>query len=415
MAKKLIEKRMTIENHMATILRVVLMTPMGDPMDAGCIWGMPTIFWGGSGIGKTQRISQAADAYNWTSKVVLGAQHPPEDFSGVAMPSKSGGIDIHCVLGAFNRLNKIGEGVLVLDELSNCTPATQGAMLTFLTDRNIGDVDLSPKVRLLAAANYPDIAAGGYGLEPPMANRLLHLDVGSASVDDWTEWYITSAYKQATTPLSDERLIKENWHTNLASVKGLICQFLRANRSHLYAQPAGNDPAGGREWPSGRTWEMAGRVMTACRCLDVSADIERILVGGCVGQGIAVEFSTFCREIDLPDPQDVLENGWEVDTKRLDRTHAVHSSIQAYMGEIINKCESGDQTEVNEAATQAWVRILELFEAKLSDIALKSCETMVNTYHLGASGTAPNVSKAASAVLLRFAKSLVGAFAQGAT
>ena len=49
-------------------------------------------------------------------------------------------------------------------------------MLTVALERMVGRTKLPDAVRIVAAANPPDRAAGGVDLTPPMANRFLHID-----------------------------------------------------------------------------------------------------------------------------------------------------------------------------------------------------------------------------------------------
>src|SRR5205823_11964182 len=60
--------------------------------------------------------------------------------------------------------------------ISTAPPAVQAAMLRIVLERVVGDLELPPGVRVVAAANPPEQAADGWDLAPPLANRLVHLD-----------------------------------------------------------------------------------------------------------------------------------------------------------------------------------------------------------------------------------------------
>ncbi|EUA17503.1 ATPase associated with various cellular activities AAA_5 domain protein [Mycobacterium xenopi 3993] len=49
---------------------------------------------------------------------------------------------------------------------------------------------LPATVRMIAAANPPEQAAGGYDLEPPLSNRFCHVGF-TPSVDEWLDGMAT--------------------------------------------------------------------------------------------------------------------------------------------------------------------------------------------------------------------------------
>jgi len=79
-----------------------------------------------------------------------------------------------------------GGGYLFLDELTTSPPAVQAAMLAVALDLTVGDVQLPKGTRVIAGANPPDCAAGGYELEAPLANRFCHVEF-TPSVDEWLD------------------------------------------------------------------------------------------------------------------------------------------------------------------------------------------------------------------------------------
>ena len=62
------------------------------------------------------------------------------------------------------------------DEVNTASPATQAALLRVCSERVVGDLALPPSTVVLAAANPPSVAADGWELAAPMANRFCHLD-----------------------------------------------------------------------------------------------------------------------------------------------------------------------------------------------------------------------------------------------
>ena len=84
-----------------------------------------------------------------------------------------------------------------------------------------------------------------------------------------------------------------------------------------------NDDVDGRPWPSRRSWDKVSRYMT-----ELDGDSLLSAVMGCVGEGPALEFLHWCRELDLPDPHELLRNpGQFTVPERGDQAYAVLSSV----------------------------------------------------------------------------------------
>ena len=68
-------------------------------------------------------------------------------------------------------------------------------------------------------------------------------------------------------------------------------------------------------------------------------------------------------DADLPDPEDVLDRGWKIDDRRIDRTVAVIDAVTAFV--------LGQRTveEKVRRAAQLWPFVGRLIDAGLSDLA----------------------------------------------
>jgi hypothetical protein len=376
--------RPTVEQWFEELALISLCTPHHEdnPLEATCRWGQPAIFWGGSGIGKSARIKQAAKKAGLTCEVVFPSQRQPEDFSGVLTPNPSSpeGVSIECLLPPIRKLMRNGgNGVLFIDEASNAPPAVQGAMLGMLLDRMVGDNELLPTIRILLAANPPEIAAGGYGLEPPTANRIGHFFVGAPSFEQW-ETYYTNRFATPTPPVNYVGMVREGWSTHAPIMSGTLVGFLKSNGAAKDDQPKAHDPAGGFAWPSGRTWEMAVNAMIARRAIAFPEELDNILVTGFVGEARANEFAVWRREAKLPTPETVLSGGWAHDPRRLDITAAVLATIVPYVG----MKQKGDEREA--AAVATWQLFHRMIQAHAADLAVKPMSAMINKHGLGMTG-----------------------------
>lgn len=403
--EKIVEVEETYEDHLEEIIAIMMMTPQSNPARPDCQWGQPAMFWGGSGIGKSDHMHQAAAYAGVPCEVLFPGQRQPEEFSGVLTPNANvpEGVSIECLLPAVRRLNKLGEGLLFVDEATNAPPAVQGAMLGMLLDRLVGDTKLAPKIRILLAGNPPDISAGGYGFEPPTANRLAHFKLGPPSWESWNKWYMSEENQIKATRQYSEALVAASWPEVYPHVKGMITGFLQRKPDAMYQQPTARDSKGGFQWPSPRTWVKAGRCMATRVTLGLPDELDDIVVGGLVGHGLATEFATWRREANLPTPEQVIAGKWKPDPHRLDIIHAVVGSLVPYVG------LKRDEDTKQKAAIEVWNLFDKLIDLNFADLLVESMKSLVNVYGLGITGKASDdVKKVAKRVIGRTGKTGIG-------
>lgn len=365
-----------------TILSISLVVPMDNPNNKNCRWGLPVMLWGDPGIGKSGRVKEAAETVGLEARTVYPAMHQPEDASGIPIPDGKGGVTVQCMMPAILELNAMKRGVLFIDEISCARPAVQGAFLAILYER----LWLTPGIRVLAAGNPPETAAGGWALSPPMANRLAHLEVNKPTVDEWTSWLLQGPNPHVEDLNDAETAVRNGWGGAISKWKGIATGFHRARSGNtmngatnsqkptLYALPPVGDKNRGRAWPSHRTWEFAVRAAATVDALGNSLvgtpDSRKAvktalhdLVAGCIGEGQAREFLLWAKNADLPHPGDVLRNGWVIRTDRLDITIAVCSSVVNY---VVERTDPKDQEEM---AILAWRFLTQVDTAGLADVA----------------------------------------------
>jgi hypothetical protein len=358
---------------MATLEEVIvtcLMTPRHDPFNPACVWGVPLNIVGKSGGGKSERVAQACRMVELPYQVVFPASKQPEDFGGAPFATEDG-IVIECILPQANKLMNQGRGVLHLDELSTARPAVQAAALGLVNDRRVGDHLLPPQVRVLCAMNPAEYAAGGFILEAPLANRLMHVEYNMPTVDEWVDWLTDSSTQSFQNVSNAENQVRAGWHTHWTKIRGLLAGFMRANGTKLHQQPLPDDPHAGGAWPSPRMWNWAGRAIAASRCLNMPKEIENIIIQGCVGEGILREWSAWIATADLPDPEDMLLKGWKPDKNRLDLTIAAVTSMTAWMKEM---------RDLNRQATlapHAWHLLQRIIDARIPDLAVRPAKALI--------------------------------------
>jgi len=260
---------------------------------------IPVIVWGPPGIGKTARISQLANRLGLPLTTLIASIREPSDF-GFPRVSDDGVLEL-CPPSWVKKLQAQGNAILFLDELSTVPRAVQAPLLRIIQEKVVGDEQLPNGVAVVAAANPPAQAAGGWLLAPPLANRLLHLEA-TADVDEWAQWAIMQSEMHA-----------------------LVAAFLKTQPELLFKMP--EDPhKASMAWPSPRSWDSGAHVAAGFRDKE-----EQILAfTAAVGEVAALTFGEWYDARDIPDPETLLANPDDfTPPMRMDRQYAVLTSVAA--------------------------------------------------------------------------------------
>lgn len=279
---------------------------------------VPVLVWGDPGAGKTAAINALVRAMGCHLETVLASLREPSDFSGLPVVVDG---DVRMAPPDWaRRLAGRTDAVCFFDEISTAPPSTQRALLRVIHERVVGDLALGAEVRMVAAANPAEVAAGGWDLTPPLANRFLHLD--------WkVDPAVVATGMTGRWPDPQPLVIDPLWPSNLTYHAAVVSGFLSARPELAHQLP--NDPSSaGRGWPSPRSWEAVVRVLAACEGTGISTEARLGLVAGLVGDGPAIEFARFERDLDLPDPERLLADP-ESYTRptRDDQVHAVIAAV----------------------------------------------------------------------------------------
>ena len=288
--------------------------------------GIPTVLWGDPGEGKTSVIEATAAGLGYHLEVVIASLREPADFAGLPVPDLAGRrMWLAPPDWAVRLVEAAAAGrrpAVFFDEISCAAPATQAALLRVCCDRVVGDLVLPAETVVLAAANPPSLAADGWDLAPPMANRFCHLDwrlPASVVADGFLD-----AFPDPVLPTLPAEMGGE-----LRRAKALVGGYLRARPTDVSVVPT--DPAaGGRAFPTPRSWEYAARLLAACTATGAGEDIRRRLIGGVVGDGAGLQFLHYLQALDLPDPEGALADPAALELpERGDQAYAVLSGIVA--------------------------------------------------------------------------------------
>lgn len=357
-------------------IHAALLVPLDDPNNRFCRWGLPLLIWGLPGIGKSERVVVGGMKAGLTTRQIYAPRFMPDDPSGVCTPDGKGDVRIVCTMTAVRELKEIGSGVLFIDELSSSKEATQAAFLGVVLDRDVAGETMSGRIRILAAANPPEIAANGRELMSAFSNRLCHIHLEPPSADEWGEWLLKGSPKTFLEVGQGEELIKEKWDYEWGRTRAIFATGLRRNSALLHALPSEDSGKRGTAWPSPRTWEFAARAYTTCRILGYKDGIVDVLLEGCVGEAAAAELITWIMEQDLPEPEAVLKNGFTPDPHRIDRAFIVYQSVTEF---VVNQ---KDVATKNAMGVRLWELFTEADQAGILDTVI-DCIKLAVSKNLG--------------------------------
>lgn len=256
-------------------MRTIKPTDLVKELRANAMARIPSMIWGGPGLGKSQIVYQLANSMDAKLFELRANLFDPVDVrGGLKVVEQADGTykTRYGVPEDYPDSNYQGAVVLLIDELPNAPKATQNALLQLTLDRKIGTYELPINTIIIAAGNRAQDRAAVHEMPTPVKNRFAHYEL-EANIDDWCKWALTN------------------------DIDPSIVGFLRYRPSLLHAIDSTQNA-----FPSPRAWEMLNRKLpfmedTFYGCASV------------VGDGPAGEYIAF-KSIyqDLPDIDQLLAN-----------------------------------------------------------------------------------------------------------
>lgn len=281
----------------------------------------PVIIWGRPGQGKSSVIDAMAAFYRMHIETLIASTFEPADFGGLPVVDNVTGTVRRAAFGWAQRLADAKTGIAFYDEISTAPPAVQAALLRPVLTNVVGDLDMGPGIVSIAAANPPDMAADGWDLAPPMANRFVHLD-WELDVNTVREGF-TVGWPMVQFPVVDPVALVQM----KKEVKIALGVFLATNGDLLTKMPDSSEESG-RAFPTPRSWEVAAELLATARVANVGSTVEALLVTGCVGGPAGQTFLHYLDNLDLPDPEELLKDPskFVVPSDRGDKVFAIAAS-----------------------------------------------------------------------------------------
>lgn len=260
--------------------------------------GIPVLLWGDPGTGKTHTIEAFAHQAGWETVSVIASIHDPTDFAGLPVRTDAG---VVFEPPAWARRTAAGAGVSLVffDEVNTAVPATQNALMRVVLEGRVGDLHLGEGVRFAAAANPPEHNSAAWDLSAPLANRFAHLE-WPVSYRDWKAGYLGGWPDPEPLDIDADAV---DAHV-LEMVKWMQASFLATRPALVCEVPEGATNM--RGWPSPRSWERLAECLAIADTAQTSAEVRLLVASALVGDGAAAEYLSYLRNLDLPDPAELL-------------------------------------------------------------------------------------------------------------
>lgn len=341
---------------------------------------------GDPGVGKTRTTESFAGYVGRDYECLIGSHHLPEEIAGAPkvvereLPDGKSCLVMANVMPEWRyRLEtSTTGGVLHIDELGDCQPDRQAAMLQILGDG-------IPNTWIGATGNPIEISTNGYELSLPAINRLCQISWPS----DMSTWVKGMSQGWEATHGSFP-VLPVGWreaHFPLAC--RMVVGFCHRNPGAFQDTPSSGHAV--FPWPSQRSWTNAATVLAAASSIDDrDEEMKRILVSGCVGESAAVELFAWIKALDLPDPEELLASPSSYVANR--RADIAFASLHAVVTAALS-----NNTE--ERWKSAW-EILVRQGRKSPDISAAVCGALVRDRPVTASGKKLRIPKDAKEMFL---------------
>jgi AAA domain (dynein-related subfamily) len=332
-------------------------------IQASLVANVPALLVGDPGIGKTSYLYALSKALERHAETVIASLREPSDFLG--LPIIAGDqVRMAPPSWAVRLAERAGNGILILDEITTAPPAVQAALLRVVLERMVGDLQLPAETRIIAICNAAD-QVQGWELSLPLSNRFFHIE---ASAPDPLKW-ATGLQDDWATPPTIERL--SLLEENVSKAKALIGGFLSTRPSLMLKVPK-TDSKDQSAWPSPRSWTNATRLLGVALG---DPELTNEVLMGTVGQGVALEFISWQKTLDLPTPEDLIAKPHKFKApSRIDKTFVILDGLAVY---VVGLVQGMPDSKADDVWLRAWQILEAVCKAGQPDVAMAAAKKIL--------------------------------------
>lgn len=261
---------------------------MEDMVMLGARIGKTTFFYGGAGLGKSEKMRQIANKM-FPHRIgdnlcdVRLSDKEPQDIAGIPLPieMQDGTVRTMYAVPDFWPTDPNWEGIIFLDELPNAILGTQHSAYQVILDHMAGNFKFPKGCVFVGAGNRSTDNAGTTEMPGPLINRMIVCEV-EYNLDVWIEDYAVP--------------FKLHPH---------IIGFLKQFPEHFYTGDVVNRPDNG-VFASPRQWKTTSDILFDYEKTK-NEFITEIAIAGTVGEGLETSVLAYhLRAAELPKVEDIF-------------------------------------------------------------------------------------------------------------
>lgn len=290
-------------------------------------WSNILLWTGKPGNGKTAIAGEVALINGLYPFYLVGATVEAPDIGGWPFPGEKHGkkcldfLSPQWAVEANHVCETTEYGVVIIaDEINTSSPQVQGALLSVLSERRVGSLQLHPRVRFMCFMNPPEIAAeaGGNPIAPALANRVGHFDWCEPTVQEFNDHMlrVSAGWKAVLGPpaLLQEEAVESVWSEFFVQASGDAAAFLSANAARMSSHPKEAEQLR-KAYPTHRTWEDAIRALASSRYHNLDPQDTWAYVASFISESVATEWRAYLKSKSIPDAADWLSGKIELDLR----------------------------------------------------------------------------------------------------
>jgi hypothetical protein len=297
--------------------------------------GQPMMIWGLPGLGKTDSVYDVGQAIGYTIIIVYASDYDAVDAKGY--PFNNNGVTSYARPPWFPAKG-CGKVIIFLDEIVQAPQPVQVCFSRLAKEGVIGDLALpsgdGDECIVVAAGNQHTARAGSHRMPTHLADRFAHFEL-VPDRDLFIDW--------ARANEVDERV-----PAFLQFKPDCFYQFDAKQAEYAY--------------PTARSWAKVSDLISDLPS-DDSAMIQ-LMVGGKVGQGVGLDFASFCATLDsLPDASAIARGEYH--------------DVPENLGLIYSLCVAlARHTKCDASASNIWNCVKQMPE-EFQIFWLKDCESLL--------------------------------------